>query len=144
MNNLPPLPKMMQIVFLVKRDGGLKFGRFGFSILSFLFHAISPLLRKDFYNTACVLGIDACLYMTIHMILQLGLNMNPDIAFNLSYLIGSVIWGFFYNNMYIAHLVNIGYKAVDENSQSTIQKHHIKCEITDLNIDEIKDQGPML
>lgn len=143
MNNLPPMPKMMDLVFLVKRNGGIRIGRFGFSILSFLLHAIAPLLRKDYYNTACILGIDACLYMAIHMLLQLVLNINPAMTFDFSYFIGSVTWGFFYNNMYIAHLVKIGYKAVDKNSQSTIQKHHIKCEVTDLTSEEINRQSPI-
>ncbi|MFN1208897.1 hypothetical protein ACKXGD_18370, partial [Enterococcus lactis] len=81
----------------------------GFSILSFLLHWIPSILRSDYYNTACILGVDACIYMTVHMILQLALKVDPSNAANITYFIGAVIWGLGYNTMYIKRLVNKGF-----------------------------------
>ncbi len=145
MNNFPKPPDFKQnFVFMIKRDDRIKFGRFGFSILSFLLHWIPSILRSDYYNTACIIGVDACIYMATHMFLQLVLNVDPSNSMNIMYFIGSVIWGLFYNTMYIKRLVNKGFRPIDVDSKNVLKEHRIDCELTDMTPDEINHQGPML
>lgn len=141
MNNFPSLPNL-KLVFLVKRGARIKFGRIGFSLLSFLFHWIAPFLRRDYYNTACILGVDASLYMAWHLILQFWFHTDPSSARTIAYFMGGVIWGIWYNHMYLIHLINKGYKAIDEPTKDLLAANHIKAEVTDLTNEEINNQSP--
>lgn len=134
---MPHLPDFKQnFVFLINRKNGLRFGRFGFSLLAFLLHWIPAILRSDYYNAICIVGVDACIYMVAHMTLQLILHLDPSSAMNITYLVGAILWGSIYNYMFIRRMINRGFRPVDQNSQSVLKKHHIDVELTDITEDE--------
>lgn len=138
MNNMPHLPDFKQnFVFLINRKNGLRFGRFGFSLLAFLFHWIPAILRSDYYNAACIVGVDACIYMVTHMVLQLVFNVDPSSAMNITYMVGAVLWGSIYNYMFIRRMINRDFRPVDQNSQLVLKNHHIDVELTDMTEDEL-------
>ncbi|MCL0318938.1 hypothetical protein [Apilactobacillus xinyiensis] len=116
-----PLPPNF-ITMKNPKTGKVRLGKIGFSISSLIFHYLPAILRSDYYNLACMCGIDMIAYMAIVMI-QNSMGIANDTAMTVTYVLTSILWGTIYNLMYVRHLHKLGYVPGDKYSAAKLYKH---------------------
>ena len=108
---------------IVTNGENTKVNKVGFSYTSLFFGVLPAILRSDWYNLACMIGIQLFFSMLVTFVTGIGLDQASE---SLSFLF-QVIWGFIYNLMYFRHLQNIGYNAgTPESLKLLVENHYFK------------------
>lgn len=111
-NILPFLPSNYAVV--INKKAELKIGKVGFSYTSLFFGVVPSIFRGDWYNFACMIGVE--LFFTMLLTYVTGMNITQS-AQSLGFTF-QIVWGFLYNFMYFRHLQNKGF--VPQNKQSAV------------------------
>lgn len=114
----PFLPSNYAIV--VNDQGTIKVNKVGFSYTSLFFGVLPAILRADWYNLACMVGVQMFFTMLVTFITGVDLYAASE---SLSFLF-HIVWGLIYNLMYFRHLQNIGYQAENPESLKLLVKNH--------------------
>ena len=101
------------------QTGDVKIGKVGFSFTTLIFNLLPPIFRRDWYNLICMIGADCIILFGAATLLHQPID---QIAQNYSGLT-SIIWGFFYNQMYFRHLSNQGYVPVNQHSRDLLVRN---------------------
>ncbi|WP_429971502.1 hypothetical protein ACQW5G_02485 [Fructilactobacillus sp. Tb1] len=120
----PFLPPNYAVV--VNAQGNVKINKVGFSYTSLFFGILPAIMRADWYNLACMVGVESFFAMLLTYITGMDLSA----SFKSLGLFFEILWGAIYNLMYFRHLQNKGYIPENENSKNLLFKNHYFKKIT--------------